>query len=88
MRSATSVLIGPADKIELGDGWGGAPDCVQIVSDGEIAAALSLRFLDDDSLDNLISALSQLSLDRRMRACERELAESTVQQWSEFGGDE
>lgn len=86
MQQATSVLIGPDDKIELGDGWGGQPDCVQIVTEGR--AALSLRFLDDDAIDNLIAVLSHLSLDRRVRACDRAMVESAIQRHSQFGGDE
>lgn len=73
MRTATSVLIQPTDTFELGDGWGGSPDCVQILDNGD--PTISLRFLDVDSIDNLISVLSALSLDTRMRNCERAMVD-------------
>lgn len=65
MRSANSVLFTKHDKFEIGDGWGGDPDCIQVISDGH--AGMSMRFIDIDCLENMISALTALAMDLRMR---------------------
>lgn len=87
MRKATSVLIGPGDKIELGDGWGGEPDCVQIRS-GDDTSGVTFRFVDTDSLDELITVLSSLALRMSIQACERAMAESVIQRHSTIDGPE
>lgn len=66
MRTASSLWITTGDTFELGDGWGGNPDCVQIISESD-RVGVSLRFDDVDLIESLASKLLALSLDMRLR---------------------
>lgn len=71
MRTASSLWMTKNDTFELGDGWGGAPDCVQIVDEmGRVG--VSLRFDNIDQIESLASKLLALSLDMRLRTVDVE----------------